>query len=113
MVCINDFSIMRNYYKVLNMSENALSRKVSGLIYLVYVVAAFFFMESKGDILAVILSLGGALVFIWYGDAIGEGCSWAGFLPITKPTPGPVVALFGWIMFSILAVLLAHNWLSK
>ncbi len=95
-------------------SENALSRKVSGFIYLVYVIAAFYFMESTGDAIAVILLLGGSLVLIWYGDAIGEFSSFGMlFVPFTKSTPGSVIALLGWIMFLLLAVLLAYNWAFK
>jgi len=73
---------------------------------------------------AAAVALGGGLVFravllvfplacIWFSEEIGEYGGFAGFHPVTSPTPGCLIALVGWVLLLTPAVIAAIAYLHS
>ena len=77
-----------------------LNRILSGVIFLVYVIAAFL-LEGKASALAFSVGFFGVLMLIWFGDTFGEyiGVAVGNSPAIDTPSPGWLVSSVAWVIF--------------
>ena len=85
------------------------SRAISGLIAIVYLLAAYLGGGGKG-----LLQMTGFLVLpmacIWYSDEMGSFTGNTGRGLITSTTPGCLVAAGGWLLLSMPVIVGLAMW---
>lgn len=77
------------------------NRVCSGVLYLVYLLGAFYILEIKTALLFSFVFFM-VLMTIWFGDVCGEYLGGGGDSPaINRQSPGLLVSFVGWIIFLI------------